>query len=100
MERVASFASAHHPPNQGFAPDSLNANAVDTTLADSVLTLLPEVEARAALSGRNLTVRVLRPAYPAAGIGTLRVLRVRERDERTEIVAGYDGYERLFPERP
>ncbi len=66
-----------------------------STLADLVLTLLPEVEARATLAGRSLALRVLRPPYPAAGVGTLRVLRVRERGERTELVAGYDGYERL-----
>ena len=59
------------------------------------MTLLPEPEARALLAGRQLSLFVLRPPYPAVGLGVLRVLRVRERDERTEIVAGYDGYQRL-----
>jgi hypothetical protein len=68
---------------------------VDTPSPESVLTLLPEVEARAALAGRDLTLRILRPPYAALGTGSLRVLRVRERGECTEIVAGYDGYERL-----
>ena len=58
-------------------------------------TLLPEVEARALLGGRRLSLLVLRPPYPAIGLGTLRVLRVSERGERTEVVAGYDGYQRL-----
>jgi hypothetical protein len=37
---------------------------------------------------------LLVPPYPALGIGSLRVLRVREGDA-IEIVAGYDRYERL-----
>jgi hypothetical protein len=57
--------------------------------------MLPEVDARALLGKRNLVLRILRPPYPAVGIGTLRVLRVIEREGRTEMVAGYDGYERL-----
>jgi hypothetical protein len=57
--------------------------------------MLPEVDARALLGNRNLALRILRPPYPAVGVGTLRVLRVIEREGRTEIVAGYDGYERL-----
>ncbi len=61
----------------------------------AVLTLLSEVAARAALAGRSLVLRVLAPPYPAAGLGTLRVLRVRERDGLSEIVAGYERYERL-----
>jgi hypothetical protein len=69
--------------------------AVDTSAPESVLTLLPEVEARALLAGRDLGFRLLRPPYPAIGLGTLRVLRVSEAGDRTEIVAGYDGYERL-----
>jgi hypothetical protein len=40
------------------------------------------------------------PPYPALGVGTLRVLRVREESApgqtpQTEIIAGYDRYERL-----
>lgn len=60
------------------------------------LGLLPEVEARALLADRRTSLRILRPPYAALGLGTLRILRVRERDGGvTEIVAGYDGYERL-----
>jgi hypothetical protein len=61
----------------------------------AVLTLLPEVAARAALADRSLVFRVLAPPYPALGVGTLRVLRVSERDGLSEIVAGYERYERL-----
>jgi hypothetical protein len=68
---------------------------VDISPPESVLTLLPEVEARALLAGRDLSLRLLRPPYPAIGVGTLRVLRVSELAGRTEIVAGYEGYERL-----
>ncbi len=68
---------------------------MDNSSPGPVLTLLPEVEARALLAGRELSLRVLRPPYPALGLGVLRVLRVSERGERTEIVAGYEGYERL-----
>jgi hypothetical protein len=70
-------------------------STVDNSSPGPVLTLLPEVEARALLAGRELSLRVLRPPYPALGLGVLRVLRVSERGERTEIVAGYEGYERL-----
>jgi len=59
------------------------------------LGLLPEVEVRAALAGEPLRLRLLRPGYAAIGTGTLRALRVAERDGVTEIVAGYDGYERI-----
>ena len=57
--------------------------------------MLPEVEARALLGGRRSTFRVLRPPYPALGTGTLRLLRLVERDGYVEITAGYDGYERI-----
>ena len=57
--------------------------------------MLPEADARALLGKRNLVLRILRPPYPAVGVGALRVLRVVEREGRTEMVAGYDGYERL-----
>ncbi|MBD5654802.1 MAG: hypothetical protein IAI50_06425, partial [Candidatus Eremiobacteraeota bacterium] len=59
------------------------------------LVLLPEVEARAVLSGRTLRFRLLRPPFAAIGTGALRVLRVVERAGDTEIVAGYDGYDRI-----
>jgi hypothetical protein len=64
-----------------------------------VLTLLPEVDARRLLGDRPLTFRLLAPPYPALGVGSLRVLRLTDRDGRTELCAGYDRYERL-PEGP
>ncbi len=60
------------------------------------LTLLPEVQARLALAGQSLRFAILRPPYPALGVGSLRVLRVREAaDAVVEMIAGYDNYERL-----
>lgn len=63
------------------------------------LVLLPYVAARAALAGRALRFRVLRPPYPVVGLGALRALRVvalsGEHDGAWELVAGYDGYDKL-----
>ena len=60
--------------------------------------LLPAVEALAALRGRDVRFSVLRPPYAALGVGALRVLRIAEREATLEMVAGYDGYERLARE--
>jgi hypothetical protein len=61
-----------------------------------MLTMLPEVQARRMLAGAPLTLTVLQPPYPALGVGTLRVLRLRERaDAALELMVGYDKYERL-----
>ena len=60
------------------------------------LTMLPEVEARRRLAGVPVTLAILRPPYPALGVGALRVLRVRETAPAgLELTAGYDNYERL-----
>lgn len=63
------------------------------------LALLPWVAAKNALSDRALRLRVLAPPYPALGIGALRALRVTalsgEHDGAWELVAGYEGYEKL-----
>ncbi|MBV8074697.1 MAG: hypothetical protein JO140_04635 [Candidatus Eremiobacteraeota bacterium] len=61
------------------------------------LVLAPEVEARAALAGRELSERLLLPPYPALGVGRLRVVRVRaeEGSERLELLCSYEGYEPL-----
>ena len=65
---------------------------------------MPEVEARRALQagGKPITLIVLRPVFPAAGRGELRVLRVRpflrqaqDEESELEVVAGYDSYERV-----
>jgi hypothetical protein len=61
------------------------------------LALLPDVEARRLLAGRDLRFRLLAPPWPALGVGALRVLRVAEKGETTEIMAGYERYERLEP---
>ena len=59
------------------------------------LVLVTEVEARTALAGHMVRERILVPPYPALGIGRLRVLRVRDSGEVTEMLCGYEGYERL-----
>jgi hypothetical protein len=63
------------------------------------LVFLPWVDALRALGDRPLRFRVLSPPYAAVGVGVLRALRVRalvgEHDGAWELVAGYDGYERV-----
>jgi hypothetical protein len=60
------------------------------------LVLVPWAEARAALAGHPLALRVLTPPYPAIGAGELRVLRVRERTgEPLDVVCGYERYRRI-----
>jgi len=68
---------------------------LDHTYDEQSLVLLPEVEARTLLAGRVLSFALLRPPFPALGVGELRVLRVCERSAGTHIVAGYDRYERV-----
>ena len=61
--------------------------------------MLPWLEAVRLLEDRPLRFRVLSPPYAAVGVGVLRALRVRalggEHDGAWELVAGYDGYERV-----
>lgn len=59
------------------------------------LTLLPEAQARYALRERKLRFSLLAPYGSWLGCGTLRVLRLKADDESTELVAGYESYERL-----
>ncbi len=57
--------------------------------------MMTEVRARCILSDREVAFSVLTPLYHALGCGKLRVLRIRERGERLEMIAGYESYERL-----
>ncbi len=59
------------------------------------LTLQPESVVRRVLGDLPVTLRVIRPPYPALGVGALRVLRMRDVDGALAIDAGYDNYERL-----
>jgi hypothetical protein len=59
------------------------------------LVLMSEVEARRALSGQSIAFSVLAPVGSYAGRGTLRVLRVRPREQLVELVCGYESYEPL-----
>jgi hypothetical protein len=56
--------------------------------------LMPEMQARAALSGRRLRVRVVAPIGSWLGAGTLRVLRASEREGTIELDCGYESYVR------
>lgn len=56
---------------------------------------MAEVDARRALCGHSLAFSVLAPVGAFAGRGVLRVLRARPRDERIELVCGYESYEPL-----
>jgi hypothetical protein len=71
------------------------APSVSDSSPEPALGLLPEVDARALLAGKPLRFRLLRPPYPAIGTGVLRALRVAEVAGAMELVAGYDGYERI-----
>ena len=54
-----------------------------------------EVDARRALRGRRVVFSVLAPYGPWVGCGALRVLRLKTSDDdSTELVAGYERYER------
>ncbi|MDQ2865160.1 MAG: hypothetical protein M3R51_02930 [Candidatus Eremiobacteraeota bacterium] len=58
--------------------------------------MMPEVEARARLSGRRVRLTVLAPFGAWAGRGTLRVLRTRTLDDdAVDLDCGYESYERL-----
>ena len=56
------------------------------------LTLMPLVQARAALAGRRLHLSVLAPVGAWLGVGTLRVLRATETDDGIDLVCGYESY--------
>ena len=77
---------------------SVRADGTEGSTFEDVV-MLPWVAARRALSDRPLRFRVLVPPYAAVGTGTLRALRVTalsgEHDGAWELVAGYDGYERI-----
>jgi len=59
------------------------------------LQLLPYTRAFELLKGREITLSVITPPYPALGCGTLRVVRVTEEDNVTHLEATYDDFERL-----
>ena len=61
------------------------------------LLLLPLRQALAALASAaaTLTVDVIAPPYPSAGVGTLRLVRVTELPGSVALTAAYEGYRRL-----
>ena len=59
------------------------------------LQLLPYTRAFELLAGRDITLSVITPPYPAIGSGTLRVVRVTEEGNVVHLEATYDDFERL-----
>lgn len=66
------------------------------------LILMPEPDARRALAGQDVALRVLAPVGTYAGRGTLRVLRVKpfevvqgDKGGVVELVCGYEAYVRM-----
>jgi hypothetical protein len=58
--------------------------------------LAPFHEARAAFGAARIALRMLVPPWPALGVGSLRILRVRDCGEAgIDVTVGYDTYERL-----
>jgi hypothetical protein len=58
------------------------------------LTLMTEVQARAALSGRPVHISVLAPVGSWLGVGRLRVLRAAEQMGMMHLMCGYESYEK------
>jgi hypothetical protein len=66
----------------------------------SDLTMMTDVEARRALTGRELRYRILSPLGAWMGRGSLRVLRVKAMEENPvalDITLGYESYEKCRP---
>jgi hypothetical protein len=63
------------------------------------LTLLADVRASGLLGTRPIALTLLRPPYPVLGVGALRVLRVSDRQDTTDVVASYERYERIEKRR-
>ena len=59
------------------------------------LLLVPYAVALERLAGRAISVVLLKPDYPCAGRGTLRVVRVEPDPAVLRLVLTYDDYERL-----
>ena len=60
------------------------------------LLLRPLRSASAGLApGHTLTIDVISPPYPCAGIGCLRVIRATRNGGTVALTAAYDGYRRL-----
>lgn len=64
-------------------------------LGQEALLLLPYTRAIEALTGRDVTLTVITPPYPALGRGTLHVVRASHEGDTVHLEATYDDYERL-----
>jgi hypothetical protein len=66
----------------------------------SDLTMMTDVEARRALTGRELRYRILSPLGAWMGRGNLRVLRVKALEDNPaglDVTLGYESYEKCRP---
>lgn len=59
------------------------------------LLLVPYTRAIELLADRDITLTILAPPYPAAGLGPLRVVRADDDGAVVRLTATYDDYERL-----
>jgi hypothetical protein len=59
------------------------------------LLLVPYTRAIEMCAGREITLTIVTPPYPALGRGTLRVVRATEERGVMRLEAAYDDYERL-----
>ncbi|MDQ6767319.1 MAG: hypothetical protein M3Z41_05875 [Candidatus Eremiobacteraeota bacterium] len=59
------------------------------------LLLVPYTRAIELLNGRDITLTILTPPYPALGCGVLHVVRATEEGNAVHLEATYDDYERL-----
>lgn len=59
------------------------------------LLLVPYTRAIELCVGREITLSIITPPYPAAGRGTLHIVRAKDDGAVLHLEATYDDYERL-----
>ncbi len=64
-------------------------------LGNEELLLLPYVRALEIIGDGDVHLSVITPPYPALGVGTLRVVRVKRDGQTIRLETSYDDYERL-----
>ena len=64
-------------------------------LGNEELLLLPYVRALEIIGDADVHLSVITPPYPALGVGTLHVVRVKRDGDTIHLETSYDDYERL-----
>jgi hypothetical protein len=59
------------------------------------LLLVPYTRAIELCGGRDVTLTVITPPYPALGVGTLHIVRAADEGNVVHLEATYDSFERL-----